>query len=451
MRLHTKRLEGARDLAALAPNLDPRSVCWFDSGVGHPGLGDQSVLCEASQTSFALGRSCRRRDADVRALQRMRAAFRRTRPAAWATREAPPELFLGGWVGYLSYEAQVDIDPAFPGRDVDLPYPRAWFRVAHRGVTVSHRHDATWLWVWSESQSPPDLLERWATQLEGPRVPPQPLGSTAWTVDPIDIDGQWHADAVTSILERIGSGEIYQANLTAPVAVTPGRDPLALHQHLRAASPGDYAVYLRWPDLAVVASSPEQFFALSSGVARSRPMKGTRKRVGDPEEDARLAAELAASEKDRAENLMIVDLVRNDMGRVARVGSVQVPERFTVERYATVHQMTSTVVAELADGEDAFSLLGALFPPGSMTGTPKVQATRVIRELEDWPRGLYSGCVGFVSWSGDAVFNVVIRTVVSHPGGATWSVGGGIVADSTPEAELAEAIHKLRALSELPR
>ncbi len=175
----------------------------------------------------------------------------------------------------------------------------------------------------------------------------------------------------------------------------------------------------------------------------TRPMKGTRPRANEPEADAVLRAALERSEKDRAENVMIVDLMRNDLGRIAEVGSVEVPALFTIEDYATVFQMTSSVRARLETGADVFSVFDALHPPGSMTAAPKIRATETIRELAPKPRGIYSGCLGFIDWSGDAVFNVVIRTLIAREDEASWSVGGGIVADSSAHEEYQEALDKL--------
>jgi len=199
--------------------------------------------------------------------------------------------------------------------------------------------------------------------------------------------------------------------------------------------------------VAVVGSSPERFLRVESdGAVESRPIKGTRARGRDPEQDRRLREELAGSAKDRAENLMIVDLVRNDLGRVCATGSVAVPELFAVEEYARVFQMVSTVTGRLAPGRDALDLVRATFPPGSMTGAPKIAAMRLLDRLEPVRRGIYSGAVGWLDARGGADLAVVIRTLLVREGRALLHVGAGIVADSDPRAEWRETLDKAAAL-----
>jgi para-aminobenzoate synthetase component 1 len=226
-------------------------------------------------------------------------------------------------------------------------------------------------------------------------------------------------------------------------------DPFALWQELRRASPAPFAAFLDLPEGAVVSSSPERFLALDAArTAESRPIKGTRPRGATPEEDAQHAADLAASPKDRAENAMIVDLVRNDLGRVCRFGTVEAPELFVVERYATVHQLVSTVRGELDPAHDAVDLIRACFPPGSMTGAPKIEAMTLLEALEPTERGVYAGALGWMDFSGTLDLSVVIRTIVLKDGRAHVHVGGAIVADSDPPSEYDETMHKARAMLE---
>lgn len=447
--LHTRTVDRALPLEGLALQWQNQGarLCWLDSGIQRAGSGRVSVLCQAPKTAFALGRSCRRADADPLLTPRLRAAFERgreRRPGCGRSEE-----FTGGWIGYVAYEAQIDFDAYFPDRNAVLPFPRLWFVTVNRGVTVNHAEGRTTLWAWESAGGTAPDFDAWTAALGSPPVAtPADAGvvGSGWALRDVPLDRQWYCASVAEILERIAAGEVYQVNLTAPVDVRAGVDPLRLYLSLRSVSAGDYSAFIRWPGLTILASSPEEFFRLSDKTVMSRPMKGTRARSGEPLAEADRREELRTSEKDRAENLMIVDLVRNDLGRIAIVGSVEVSDLFSVEEYSTVYQMTSTVRAQLRPGEDVFSALSALFPPGSMTGAPKIQATRVIRQLEPGPRGIYSGCLGLIDWSGDAVFNVVIRTLVSHRDGASWSVGGGIVADSVPEAEYREALAKLEAM-----
>ena len=253
---------------------------------------------------------------------------------------------------------------------------------------------------------------------------------------------------VASAKEHIRLGDAFEICLTnawrTPFAQD---DAWALFDELHHSNPAPFAAILDLPEGAIVSSSPERFLSLDSkGVAESRPIKGTRPRGATPEEDARLVADLATSEKDRAENAMIVDLVRNDLGRVCRFGSVEAPELFVIEPYATVHQLVSTVRGELAPGKDGIDLLKACFPPGSMTGAPKIEAMTILEHLEPVERGVYSGALGWIDVGGAMDLSVVIRTAVLRDDIATFSVGGAVVADSDPIAEYEETEHKARAL-----
>ncbi len=253
--------------------------------------------------------------------------------------------------------------------------------------------------------------------------------------------------AMARVKDYIAAGDCYQVNLTFPMrARLVQGTPLGLYGALRRTGPvrqGAFADLGAGP--VVVSRSPELFFRLDAGGRiTARPMKGTRPRDPDPGRDATIAAELAASAKDRAENLMIVDLLRNDIGRLARIGSVRVPDLFAVERYATVHQMTSTITAELRDPPGLAALMPALFPCGSITGAPKIRAMEIIREVEPHQRGVYCGAIGWMAPDGSADFSVAIRTLSLTGEDIVMNVGGGVVADSTAEGEWEEALWKAR-------
>ena len=247
--------------------------------------------------------------------------------------------------------------------------------------------------------------------------------------------------------EAIARGDAYQLCLTNKLTIETEVDPFAVYLRLREANPAPYLSYLKLGNTSVVSSSPEQFLRVTnSGVVSSKPIKGTRPRSEDAELDKQLAEELRSNEKERAENLMIVDLMRNDLGQVSEPSDVVVAKLFEVESYATVHQLVSTVTAVLKPGLDVFDAVKAAFPAGSMTGAPKQSAMSILSELEGAPRGIYSGCFGYVSLTGAADLAMTIRTIVFESGLATIGIGGGITIDSDPEAELLETKLKARAL-----
>jgi anthranilate/para-aminobenzoate synthase component I len=252
---------------------------------------------------------------------------------------------------------------------------------------------------------------------------------------------------VEQIRAAIAAGDLYQACLTHRLELPHAGDGFALAGALRAINPAPFACLLSLPNATLVGSSPERFLRVSTDRwVESRPIKGTRPRGTSAAADRALRTELAQAEKDRAENLMIVDLVRNDLGRVCETGSIHVPELFAVEPYATVFQLVSTVRGRLAPGHDALDAVRAAFPPGSMTGAPKLAAMELLARLEPVRRGLYSGAIGYLDLRGGADLAVTIRSVVLKDGRAYLHTGGGIVADSEPAAEWREAEDKARAL-----
>ena len=247
--------------------------------------------------------------------------------------------------------------------------------------------------------------------------------------------------------EYIRAGDVYQVNLTFPMQGRWSGDPVSLYAVLRRRQQAPFGALVALGDQTLLSFSPELFFATEDRTIRVRPMKGTAARGRDPEEDDRLAEGLASGAKTRAENLMIVDLLRNDVGRIAAIGSVKVTDLFTVERYPTVLQMTSGVQARLLDGIGLPELFGSLFPCGSVTGAPKIRAMEIIRELEDTPRGAYCGSIGAIRPDGSAQFSVAIRTVVlSSDGTFVFNVGSGVVFDSDAQAEYEECLLKARFL-----
>ena len=256
-----------------------------------------------------------------------------------------------------------------------------------------------------------------------------------------------YLEAVARVIEYIGAGDIFQANLSQRLHAPLVGAPFELYRRLRRRNPAPFAAFLDFGDVVVASSSPERFLRVHDGrQVETRPIKGTRPRGAGPEHDAALALALAESEKDRAENVMIVDLLRNDLSRVCRPGSVRVPELFALEHYATVHHLVSTVVGELAAEHGPVELVRAAFPGGSITGAPKVRAMQIIAELEPTQRGVYCGAIGYLSVTGALDTSIVIRTYLVLERDVYFQVGGGIVADSDPEQEYRETLDKARSL-----
>ncbi|MBI4745675.1 MAG: aminodeoxychorismate synthase component I [Deltaproteobacteria bacterium] len=254
--------------------------------------------------------------------------------------------------------------------------------------------------------------------------------------------------AVQKAKEYIAAGDIYQVNLSQRFSTEIDIPPYDLYLRLREASPAPFSAYLDFGKAAILSSSPERFLKVDGGCIETRPIKGTRPRGESAEEDERLKGELVSSGKDRAEHIMIVDLERNDLGKVCKYGSVNVKEEMAVESFAQVHHMVSTIAGELKEGISLMDVMKATYPGGSITGAPKVRAMEIIEELEPVKRGVYTGSIGYIGFNGKMDMNIAIRTLSVIGGVAYFSVGGGIVADSDPEAEYQETLDKAKGMME---
>lgn len=356
-------------------------------------------------------------------------------------RVAPGEGFRLGWVGYLGYELKAECGAAVAHHS---PHPDAQLIFADRAVAV----EADRVRLLALGRQPEWFAETEAQlrNLRGPRPGVAPAAD-------LEVRDS-HADYLAKISraqELINHGQSYEICLTTQLnaELPEDVDPLAAYLALRAHNPSAYGSYLRFGELSVLSSSPERFLRISAeGRVESKPIKGTRPRGSTPEEDQALIRDLADNPKDRAENLMIVDLVRHDLARGAQPLSVTVDKLFDVESYATVHQLVSTVSAQLGD-RDPVDCVRAAFPGGSMTGAPKVRTMEIIDQLESGPRGIYSGGLGYFSLDGSVDLSMIIRTLVLTPGHLGYGVGGAILALSDPEAEWEEIRVKSRPLLRL--
>jgi anthranilate synthase component 1 len=299
------------------------------------------------------------------------------------------------------------------------------------------------------------LLEETIAALRRPAPPAPRQGPGLMGSVRSSLTEEKYCQVVDAAKEKIAAGEIFQVVLSQRLAADYHGDPLDLYRALRAENPSPYLFLLGFGDYQLIGSSPEMLVRLENGLAEVRPLAGTRPRGLDPDTDRRLEGELLADPKERAEHVMLVDLGRNDLGRVCRYGTVHVPELMAVERFTRVMHIVSRVTGELAPCEDAFSLLKATFPAGTLTGAPKVRAMQIIAELEPCRRGVYGGAVGYLGFNGNLDACIAIRTVVLRDGQACIQAGAGIVADSVPEREYAESRQKasavLRALERAKR
>ncbi|MER2016396.1 aminodeoxychorismate synthase component I [Pseudomonas simiae] len=352
--------------------------------------------------------------------------------------------FAGGLIGYLSYDFGRHLEqmPHLAVDDLHLPDARfglyAWALISDHQARTSQLvfHPAL---AETERQRLITLFGRpvadnTATfKLNGPMAP--------------DLTGEAYRQAIVRIQDYIQAGDCYQVNFAQRFRASCAGDPWVAYCALREACPTPFSGFQSLPDDgAVLSLSPERFVHVSERRVETRPIKGTRPRGLTPEEDAANAAELLASPKDRAENLMIVDLLRNDLGRTCRTGSVSVPELFNLESYPNVHHLVSSVIGELADGKDALDLIAGSFPGGSITGAPKIRAMQIIDELEPTRRGLYCGSLVYLDVRGEMDSSIAIRSLLVKDGQVCCWGGGGIVADSQWEAEYQESLTKVKVL-----
>jgi para-aminobenzoate synthetase len=440
---------------------DREHVAWLDSSrsgagvarfsyIGAPdGPLGQVVRYDVGTRTVAVERASGR---EVRA----ESVFDHCRRELDRLRVDAPELpfdFVGGFAGYLGFELKAECGDR---RTQASPLPDAALILCDRVIAFDHRERRVHLLALARDDGV-DAADAWlaateerlrAIAREPPPLPPEPAapGRLAFA---LRDSPEAYLDNIAACRREILEGESYEICLTTELRSDGTLEPVPAYRALRARNPAPFAALLRLGELSVLSSSPERFLRVDrERVVETRPMKGTAARAAEPIDDAHRAAALRRDEKTRAENLMIADLARNDLGRVSRLGTVEVPRLMVVESHATVHQMVTVVRGRLSDDADAIDCVRAAFPAGSMTGAPKLRTLEIIDRLERRPRGVYSGALGFLAVNGTADLSVVIRTLVSSPGGLSIGAGGAIVAGSDPEAELEEMLLKARALLE---
>lgn len=440
------------DSAALfAPWADRRWAIFLDSGFPLCRQGRYDILVAEPMVALVT----RGHVTEIR--RRGSAALSPEDPFAILRRELDPpcpsflELpFAGGAVGYFAYDLARRLEK-LPERAIDAEnVPDLAVGIYDWAVIVDHQKRRSWLVGRGRDEA---TAARWPHLVQSFRQPPtlgwQRVGFRVLDKVTSNFSRDTYRRAFERIQHYIREGDCYQVNLAQRFAAPCTGNPWGLYQALRQINPAPFSAYLNLPQVRVLSSSPERFLRLIDGNVETKPIKGTRPRSTDPREDVRLSEELYHSEKDRAENLMIVDLLRNDIGKHCAPGSVRVPKLFDVESYATVHHLVSTVTGRLALGHDAVALLRDSFPGGSITGAPKIRAMEIIEELEPHRRGVYCGAIGYIGFDGNMDTSIAIRTLVYSEQTLRFWTGGGIVADSDVEQEYQECFHKAQALLHL--
>ena len=474
----------------LTPPPDPARCCellaalpcriFLDSALREPRLGRYSfVAADPVLLIRSKGDRAEQVDPGTGAIQVVADPIAAVRDALAPFRADPvPDIppFQGGAAGYVAYDFGRTLERLPLARHDDLAVPDVALGVYDWVLAWDHEKSRAWLVstglpegnparrrIRAEARArdvigllggaAPSTTSRVAAMLITPRggvVPSYAVSATDWD-DTLDVRSTFSRDdylgAVQRVRDYVYAGDIFQANLSQRFEAPLSGTAWSFYQRLRRRNAAPFGAFLDFPDALVASASPERFLRVDvSGHVETRPIKGTTPRGIGPEHDAHLGRALTESSKDQAENLMIVDLMRNDLSRVCRPGTVDVPELFALERYATVHHLVSTVVGELARGEDALSLLTAAFPGGSITGAPKVRAMEIIAELEPSERGVYCGSIGYRSVTGAMDTSIAIRTAVIRNSRVYFSAGGGIVADSEPAQEYRETLAKARGI-----
>lgn len=341
----------------------------------------------------------------------------------------------GDWLfGYLGYDLKNYIERLSSENHDPVQAPDLFFMKP--GVLVRYNHlEDTFEYL---KGAPP----------EGQEAPPAPESDLTVSSLRFTVERDHYLECIKEAKRRIGEGDFYELNLSHQLLAGFNGEPYALYQKMREVGPVPFGGFIQKGSLSVCSMSPERFLAKEGRRVYSQPIKGTIRRGVNETDDRRLKQDLKDSIKDKAENLMIVDLVRNDLSRIARKGSVRVSDLFEIQTFGTVHQMVSTVQAE-AEIENPIEIIKACYPMGSMTGAPKISAMKSIEELENYRRGIYSGAIGYLKPNGDFDFNVVIRTAIISGNNLFYSVGGAITGDSDPRQEWEETLLKARALTKV--
>lgn len=441
MTCSTRILAGRRDLLAPAAAFPERYPALLESVTRTSAHARYDILFAFPQSTLALTADGLVREPDGRT---HKGRFLDALDAAWRAERLPQSKddglpFHGGWVLLLAYELAAEIEPTLRLHPSDI-LPVAWAVRCPAAIIVDHLHERTILVAEAEQSALLDAME--ADLAVVPTI--APLQSPAAIED--DAPSLF-LGGVARIHEHLHAGDVFQANLSRAWRARFDEAPAAasLYAALRRANPAPFAGLLQQKDWAVVSSSPERLIEVRGGMAQTRPIAGTRPRVAGDDDLARIR-ELTAHPKERAEHVMLIDLERNDLGRVCKPGSVEVNELMVVESYAHVHHIVSNVRGRLRDGVTPGQVIAATFPGGTITGCPKVRCMEIIATLENAPRGAYTGALGYLDRNGDLDLNILIRTLTLHGNQVSLRAGAGIVADSDAAKELDETRAKARGM-----
>ncbi|MFC1601971.1 aminodeoxychorismate synthase component I [Pseudomonadota bacterium] len=361
-----------------------------------------------------------------------------------------PDLpFCGGAIGYFGYELGQQVENITSQKVDTEQLPEMAIGIYDWALVVDHQKQQSWLVGAGQSNTTQEKWNELAVQFSQPTEKSD--SSTFHVKGEIksNITKQQYAAGFEKIQRYIHDGDCYQVNFSQCFSVPAKGDPWIAYQALRKSNPAPYAAYLNTPFSQILSCSPELFLQVQGNVVKTKPIKGTLPRGANKQEDEQLIQELIHSNKNRAENLMIVDLLRNDLGKSCKIGSIHVPEIFQIESFATVHHLVSTVTGMLAPNADAVTLLRGCFPGGSITGAPKHRAVQIIEELESHRREVYCGSIGYIGFDGNMQTNIAIRTLTASEENIKFCAGGGIVADSNMEDEYQEIRYKAAAMFEL--
>ncbi|MGB1361072.1 MAG: aminodeoxychorismate synthase component I [Alphaproteobacteria bacterium] len=356
----------------------------------------------------------------------------------------PP--FQGGLMGYFGYEMGSYIEKIpLTG---DLPYADMVVGIYDWTIAFDHHLERAYITSCGFNNDANTTINEIETRIKTESKPVELVKPEKTQDLKTYFTKDEYMSAVAKVIDYIYEGDIFEANLTQPFSFKYNNaTPLQVYQYLSHINPAPFSAYMNCGDMVIASSSPERFIvADKNGLVETRPIKGTRPRGKDKEEDKKLADELLGSEKDRAENVMIVDLMRNDLSKVCKAGSINVPQVCGLESYESVHHLVSVIRGVLSDDNNVFDLLKSSFPGGSITGAPKIRSQEIISELEPIQRGVYCGCVGYVGFDGAMDTNIAIRTIVLKDNVATFNGGGAVVSDSDPETEYEETLVKARKI-----